>query len=42
MKGITLLKGEIIAKDYKYTETFFKIFFRTSWPNSIEIQIIVG
>jgi hypothetical protein len=38
MKGITLLQGEIIAKEKNYTEIFFKIFLsRTSRPISIKL-----
>jgi hypothetical protein len=38
MKGIAPLQGEIIGKQYKYTENLKKIFFyRTGMPNSIKL-----
>jgi hypothetical protein len=35
-KEISLLHGEIIVKEEKYTEIFKKIFSRASGPNSIK------
>jgi hypothetical protein len=38
MEGIALLQREIIAKEWKCTENFMKIFFsRNSRPNSIKL-----
>jgi hypothetical protein len=37
MNGIALLQGEVITKEWKYTENFLKIFSRTSKPNSIKL-----
>jgi hypothetical protein len=38
VEGITVLEGEIIAKELKYNENFYKIFFSiTSRPKSIKL-----
>jgi hypothetical protein len=41
IKGTALLQGDIITKEWKYTDLKKSIVSRTTWPNSIKIDTYI-